>query len=58
MTMTAFQREGLNLLGYTKRESEFLFLVATHSGYFTNRQFKSFAQTSCISRRTGCLRRC
>jgi hypothetical protein len=45
MTMTAFQREGLHLLGYTKRESEFLFLVATHSGYFTNRQFKSFAQT-------------
>jgi hypothetical protein len=45
MNMTAFQREGLHLLGYTKRESEFLFLVATHSGYFTNRQFKSFAQT-------------
>jgi len=45
MTMTAFQREGLHLLGYSKRESEFLFLVATHSGYFTNRQFKSFAQT-------------
>jgi hypothetical protein len=43
--MTAFQREGLHLLGYTKRESEFLFLVATHSGYFTNRQFKSFSQT-------------
>jgi hypothetical protein len=45
MTMTAFQREGLHLLGYTKRESEFLFLVATHSGYFTNRQFKAFAET-------------
>src|ERR1700730_16875768 len=45
MTMTAFQREGLQILGYSKRESEFLFLVATHSGYFTNRQFKSFAQT-------------
>jgi hypothetical protein len=45
MTMTVFQREGLQLLGYTKRESEFLFHVATHSGYFTNRQFKSFAQT-------------
>jgi hypothetical protein len=43
--MTAFQREGLHLLGYTKREGEFLFLVATHSGYFTNRQFKLFAQT-------------
>jgi hypothetical protein len=45
MTMTGFQREGLHLLGYTRRESEFLFLVATHSGYFTNRQFKSFAET-------------
>ncbi len=45
MTMTAFQCEGLHLLGYTKRESAFLFLVATHSGYFTNRQFKCFAET-------------
>jgi hypothetical protein len=45
MTMTAFQLEGLQILGYTKRESEFLFLVATHSGYFTNRQFKWFAHT-------------
>ena len=45
MTMTAFQREGLYLLGYTKRESEFLFLIATHSGYFTSRQFRLFAQT-------------
>lgn len=45
MTVTPFQLEGLKLLGYTKRESEFLFLVATHSGYFTNHQFKCFAQT-------------
>jgi hypothetical protein len=45
MTMTGFQLEGLQRLGYTKRESQFLFLVATHSGYFTNRQFKCFAQT-------------
>ncbi len=45
MSITRLQIEGLHLLGYTKRESEFLFLVATHSGYFTNRQFKSFAQT-------------
>lgn len=45
MTMTAFQGEGLHLLGYTRPESEFLFLVATHSGYFTNRQFKCFART-------------
>lgn len=45
MNMTEFQREGLQLLGYTQRESEFLFVVATHSGYFTNHQFKSFTQT-------------
>jgi hypothetical protein len=45
MTATPFQLEGLHLLGYTKRESEFLYLVATHSGYFTNRQFKSFVPT-------------
>jgi hypothetical protein len=45
MSMTGFQLEGLHLLGYTRRESEFLFLVATHSGYFTNRQFKSFVQS-------------
>ena len=45
MTITAFQREGLGLLGYSERESEFLFLVATHSGYFTVHQFKTFAKT-------------
>ena len=45
MSMTRFQLEGLHLLGYTRRESEFLFLVATHSRYFTNRQFKLFVRT-------------
>ena len=45
MSLTPFQREGLHLLGYNRRESEFLFLVATHSGYFTNRQFKTFSET-------------
>ena len=45
MSLTTFQREGLHLLGYNRRESEFLFLVATHSGYFTNRQFRTFAET-------------
>ncbi len=45
MSMTQFQREGLHLLGYSRRESEFLFLVATHSGYFTTRQFRTFAET-------------
>jgi hypothetical protein len=45
MSITRFQLEGLHLLGYTRRESEFLFLVAAHSGYFTNCQFKSFTRT-------------
>ncbi len=45
MSMTRFQLEGLQLLGYTRSESAFLFLVATHSGYFTIRHFKTFAQT-------------
>jgi hypothetical protein len=29
--------------GYTRTEAEFLYLVATHSGYFTQRQFLRFA---------------
>jgi len=45
MSMTGFERHGLQLLGYNSRESEFLFLVATHSGYFTTHQFKTFTGT-------------
>ena len=45
MSITRFQSEGLQLLGYTRRESEFLFLATTHSGYFTTHQFKSFMET-------------
>ena len=30
--------------GYTRTEAEFLYLVATHSGYFTQRQFLRFAR--------------
>jgi len=30
--------------GYTHTEAEFLYLVATHSGYFTQRQFLRFAR--------------
>lgn len=35
--------ENLRGLGYTEDEARFLYLVATHSGYFTARQFLSFA---------------
>ena len=33
-------------LGYNERESRFLYLVATHSGYFTLRQFLDYTGTS------------
>src|SRR5258708_215319 len=36
--------------GYTETEAAFLYLVATHSGYFTRRQFLRYAQQS-----KGCL---
>ena len=34
---------GIQSFGYTRIEAEFLYLVATHSGYFTQRQFLRFA---------------
>jgi hypothetical protein len=37
-------------LGYTETEAEFLYLVATHSGYFTRQQFLAFTRQS-----KGCL---
>jgi hypothetical protein len=37
-------------LGYTETEAAFLYLVATHSGYFTLRHFESFTQYA-----KGCL---
>jgi len=46
MNLTGFDSEGLRLLGYSDRESEFLFLVATHSGYFTVQQFRAFLPTT------------
>ena len=36
--------DALHDLGYTDTEASFLYLVATHSGYFTQRQFLAFAQ--------------
>ena len=32
--------------GYTEDEARFLYLVATHSGYFTCQQFLPFIQAS------------
>src|SRR5205814_5892311 len=38
--------EALADLGYSQQESRFLYLVATHSGYFTLRQFLDFTGTA------------
>ena len=43
MPMTPDQLATLRSFGYTEVESRFLYLVATHSGYFTVRQFLDFA---------------
>ncbi len=40
------QIERLAALGYTESEARFLYVVATHSGYFTMRQFNSFTGVS------------
>jgi hypothetical protein len=37
------QVERIAALGYTESEARFLYVVATHSGYFTLRQFNAFA---------------
>lgn len=43
MRMPQEQVERIAALGYTEPEARFLYLVATHSGYFTLRQFNTFA---------------
>jgi hypothetical protein len=42
MTVTATHIETLEAFGYTPQEAHFLYLVATHSGYFMARQFLGF----------------
>ncbi len=37
--------EAVRSLGYTEEEARFLYLVATHSGYFTCQQFLQFIET-------------
>jgi len=37
--------ENLRSLGYTQDEAKFLYLVATHSGYFSARQYLTFTDT-------------
>jgi hypothetical protein len=38
--------QSLEAIGYVAREASFLYLVATHSGYFLRRQYHTFTQRS------------
>jgi len=45
MRIAAERLSNLTQLGYTAEEARFLYIAATHSGYFTHRQFLAFAGT-------------
>ena len=42
MNIAAAHLAALKALGYTETEARFLYIVATHSGYFVARQFLAF----------------
>src|SRR5438093_12308453 len=45
MIFPEFSLANLSSLGYTEDEARFLYVVATHSGYFSMRQFLQFTGT-------------
>ena len=45
MKILPIHTEALRYFGYTEEEARFLYLVATHSGYFTCQQFLQFIKT-------------
>jgi hypothetical protein len=45
MKFLPIHTDALRGFGYTEEEARFLYLVATHSGYFTCQQFLHFIQT-------------
>jgi hypothetical protein len=44
MNISSSHLDALRTLGYTEEESRFLYIVATHSGYFVARQFLAFTE--------------
>ena len=46
MNITLAHLDALQAFGYTEQEARFLYIAATHSGYFTVQQFLSFVGTS------------
>jgi len=45
MKILPIHTETIRYFGYTEEEAQFLYLVATHSGYFTCQQFLQFLKT-------------
>lgn len=45
MKILPIHTEALRYFGYTEEEAQFLYIVATHSGYFTCQQFLQFIET-------------
>jgi hypothetical protein len=52
MNIAAVHVDALQAFGYTEEEARFLYLVATHSGYFVARQFLVFARVQWGKRTT------
>src|SRR5437016_4195186 len=44
MNIASVHLDALKALGYTEAEARFLYIVATHSGYFVARQFLAFTE--------------
>jgi hypothetical protein len=57
MKILPIHTEALRYLGYTEEEAQFLYLVATHSGYFTCRQFLQFIETKAGKRSVAFARK-
>jgi hypothetical protein len=57
MSMKETHLQALRALGYTDREARFLYIVATHSGYFTQAHFFSFIGCRSFSAITSLLKK-
>lgn len=44
MNINDIYLDALKELGYTETEARFLYIVGTHSGYFTSQQYLNFAE--------------
>ncbi|MGD0965264.1 MAG: hypothetical protein ABSA57_15355 [Candidatus Acidiferrales bacterium] len=52
MNIAPAHLDALQALGYSEQEARFLYIVATHSGYFVARQFSGFADAHGTKRTT------